>query len=128
MLLDIMNYREPLPEGCPPSEADEIDSERSVYRLVPSDPPTAQAFRSRRAEEPSGVFDVSECLACGVSVYAEISDCAKTRKLPRFRSMLVCRVRLGAGAGRIQQTFKPSHHTWWPMAEYDILGNCEVQQ
>jgi len=24
--------------------------------------------------------------------------------------------------------FEPSHHTWWPFANFDILANCEVEQ
>jgi hypothetical protein len=46
-------------------------------------------------------------------------------KLPCLRGSRVCAVRLGAGAGRLLQTFRPSHHTWWPFAAFDILGHCE---
>lgn len=46
-------------------------------------------------------------------------------KLPALRGKRICRVQLMAGAGRIRQTGKPSHHTWWPLADFDILGHCE---
>ena len=59
-----MNYREPLPEGCPPDDAEEITAPRVVYRLVRNDPPTSYDFRSQRAESPRRVFRrVSECQA-----------------------------------------------------------------
>lgn len=125
-----MSYREPLPEGCPPIDATEITDERVVFRLVASNPPTNSDFRSQRAERPAAVFPpgISECLARGLSVHTERNDSEKLRLLPRFRRRaLVCRVRIKAGAGRIQQTFQPSHQTWWPLASFDILAECEIQ-
>jgi len=122
-----MSYREPLPEGCPPAEAEEVNAERVVYRLVRGHPPGLDDFRSQRAERPQGVFrGVSECLARGLSVHSQRADSEKTRKLPRFKNSFVCRLRLANGAGRIQPTFQPSHHTWWPLASFDILGHSEV--
>lgn len=122
-----MNYREPLPGGCPPAESEEITAEREVFRLVSANPAVLDDFRSQRAERPRAVFrGVPECLACGVSVHAERPASEKMRKLPRFKNSLVCRVRLVNGAGRIQQTFQPPHHTWWPLAAFDILSHCEV--
>jgi len=121
-----MSYREPLPEGCPPAEADEVKAVREVFRLVQGNPPTDVDFRSQRAERPSAVFQVTECQARGLSVFADRRDCERARRLPILKSRLVCRVELSAGAGRIQQTGRPSHHTWWPLAAFDILGHCEV--
>ena len=122
-----MSYRDPLPEGCPPDAAEEIGTERIVFRLVESDPPTALDFLSQRQEKPERIFaGVSECQARGLSVFAERPDAAKALKLPRLRNRKICRVVLPAGAGRIQQTSKPSHHTWWPLAAFDILANCMV--
>lgn len=120
-----MYYREPLPESCPPAEAEEIAKAREVYRLVRTNPPTLDDFRSQRAEKPDAVFsNVDECRARGLSVYANRADCEKTLKLSRFRRHQICKVTLNEGAGRIQQTFQPSHHTWWPLAGFDILAHC----
>lgn len=122
-----MYYRESLPEGCPPAEAEEIAKVREVYRLVRSNPPTLDDFRSQRAEKPEAVFGgVDECRARGLSVYANRADCDKTLKLPRFRRHHACKVELGEGAGRILQTGQPSHHTWWPLAGFDILAHCSM--
>jgi hypothetical protein len=123
-----MSYREPLPEGCPPDAAEEIAAPREVFRLVRNTPPTMDDFRSQRAEKPRAIFQVSECQARGLSVFADRQDAeAKVLKLPRFRGCFVCRVTLQAGAGRIQQTFQPSHHTWWPLAAFDILAHGRVE-
>ncbi len=124
-----MNYREPLPDGCPPQEADDITAERMVFRLVRTTPVTSQDFQSQRAEKPDRQFPgISECRARGLSVFADRHDAReKALKLPRFRGYLVCRVALQPGAGHIQQTFQPSHHTWWPPADFEILEHCEVE-
>lgn len=124
-----MNYREPLPDGCPPAEAGEIVDERVVFRLVATNPATGDDFRSQRAERPDAIFPPrnTECIARGVSVHADRRDSEKARRLPRFRHALICRVRLMAGAGTIQQTFEPSHHTWWSLATFDILAHCQIE-
>lgn len=107
----------------------EIASEQVVFRLVKTRPATQEDFRSQRAERPSATFkNVTECQALGLSVFTERSDAVeKARRLPKFRGFQVCKVRLAAGAGRIQQTFQPSHHTWWPLATFDILAHCEME-
>lgn len=124
-----MSFMEPLPDACPPAESEEVLTERVVYRLVRGNPPGLSDFRSQRAERPNAVFkEVSECLACGVSVQADRSECERLSKLPNLRGRMICCVRMVGGAGRIMQTFNnPSHHTWWPYATYDILSHCEVE-
>lgn len=124
-----MNYREPLPAQCPPDAAEEITVEREVFRVVKTDPPTEDDFRSQRAMKPEAVFHgVSECQARGVSVFSDRRDGEKLLKLPRLRSGLLATVRLVPGAGRIQKTSTHSHHTWWPFADFDILAHCGKTQ
>ena len=66
-----MAYREELPAQCPPDGAEEITAEREVFRVVKTDPPTEDDFRSQRAMKPDAVFqDVSERLAKGLSVFS----------------------------------------------------------
>ncbi len=123
-----MSYRELLPTGCPPEAAEEIIGKKEVFRLVRTQPPTLADFNSQRAEKPQAVFHgVTECQALGLSVFTVRQDSEKALKLPGLRGRFVCRVRLGAGAGRIQQTGRPSHHTWWPLAEFDILAHSAVE-
>jgi hypothetical protein len=123
----LMSYREELPEDCPPEAAEEIAAAREFFRLVRTSSPTLDDFRSQRAENPQAVFNISECLARGLSVFAVRQDSEKALKLPRLRGRRICRVKLKTGAGRIRQTGRPSHHTWWPLAAFDILAHCEVE-
>lgn len=122
-----MSYREPLPEGCPPEAAEEIAAPREVFRLVRGNPPTADDFKSQRAEKPEAVFHVSECQARGLSVFTDRPDSERALKLPTLRGRLICRLKLETGAGHIQQTGRPSHHTWWPLAAFDVLAHCGVE-
>jgi hypothetical protein len=124
-----MSYRDPLPEGCPPDTAEEIAAPKAVFRLVRTDPPTPADFLSQRQEKPGQVFrGVTECQACGVSIFADGRDAeVKALKLPSLKNRKICRVTLSLGAGRVQQTFQPSHHTWWPLAKFDILAHCGVE-
>ena len=97
-----------------------------VFRLVRYDPPRGCDFKSQRAEKPSNVFNVSECRARGLSVSTRAEEAELLLKLPTMRGRLVCEVKLDKGAGKIQQTGKPTHYTWWPFETYDILENCLV--
>lgn len=122
-----MTFREPLPENCPPVEAENVLATRIVFRLVRTCPPTLDDFRSQREEKPNAVFHVTECQARGLSVHADRSDSEKATKLTALRGRLVCQVRLEVGAGAIQQTGRRSHYTWWPSADFDILAHCDKE-
>jgi len=123
-----MHYREPLPEQCPPETAEDIVSSREVFRLVRSNPPIEEDLRSQRAEKPWRSFEgISECQARGLSVFVERKESEEALKIPSLRGRLVCRVGLDAGAGRLQQTGRASHYTWWPLADFDILPHCTVE-
>ena len=102
---------------------------REVYRLVRSNPPQNDDFRSQREMKPNAVFkEISECQTRGLSVFSNRDVCDKTMKLPSFKKCqhYVCKVILDKGAGRIQQTGQPLHHTWWPLAGFDILTHCYI--
>ena len=94
-----------------------------MFRLVRTLPPAESDFRSQRAERPGRAFSgVSECQACGLSVFLEHGDAEKKLRLPKLRGRKICRLVLDAGAGYIEKTGRGSHHTWWPLAEYNILA------
>ena len=122
-------YREPLPADCPPPEAEEIIRPRLVFRLVQSDPPADRDFQSQRALNPERPYRrVTECQARGLSVFSDRRDAEARLKRRNLRGMRLCQVFLSAGAGYIQQTgdHSPTHYTWWPLAEFNILPNCQV--
>ena len=121
-----VEFRDELPEKCPPGGVQEIAAETTVYRIVRNNPPTSDDFRSQRQEQPNAAFSVDECLARGLSVWADQVAAAQRLRLPKFRNARVCRLKLTAGAGKIMQTFKPEHRTWWPYRTYDPTTCCEV--
>ena len=109
-----MEYRDALPAGCPPDEAEEIAATTDIYRLVRNNPPSADDFLSQQSLNPSRSFGSAGCMARGLSVRRTKSACELMLKLPRFTGASVCLVRLMPGHGRIQQTGKAQHYTWWP--------------
>lgn len=123
-----MPFLEPLPDGCPPADAEEILEPRVVFRVVRNNPATDDDFRSQRAENPKRNFNVCECVARGLSILDNFSDASQLLKLPRYKKGRVSRVTLVGGAGRIKQTFKRPHYTWWPLAAFHILENCQIVQ
>ena len=68
--------------------------------------------------------NVSECQARGLSVHDDITEARALLNARKFRGGIVCQVNLDYGAGYIQHTGRPSHFTWWPLADYDIPANC----
>lgn len=121
-----MTFREPLPEGCPPYEAEELTGLCTVFRFVRGDPPTVFDFRSQRAQKPINQFSVPECQARGLSVFSDFGKAKKQLKRPTLKGMLLCEVTLDKGAGYILRTGRQSHFTWWPLANFDIVGNCQI--
>ena len=124
-----MCCREQLPENCPPTEATEITTAQWFYRLVETDPPAEGDFASWRARNPtkSRPPGRTECEVRGLSIYRHRSDVERQLKIPKFQGHRIGTVRLEAGAGRIQRTGRGSHHTWWPLAAFDILDHCAVE-
>ena len=125
---DTLEYREPLPDDCPPADAVEIVEPLIMYRLVRGNPPGRDDFRSQRAMNPGFEYEDAdtECRANGVSVFVSLEIVNRRRRRRNLRGLLICEVVLDRGAGRILKTGSEAHYTWWPFAEYDILANCQV--
>ena len=123
---EYVTFREPLPDGCPPREAEEITDTKVVFRLVRTDTPDDSDFWSKRAERPNNQFSVPECQARGLSVYSQVKDARKQLKIPTLKGMLICQVTLDRGSGYILRTGRRAHFTWWPLADFDILDNCQL--
>ena len=121
-----MTFREHLPEECPPNEAEEIAQVQVVFRLVRTDPPTDSDFFSQRAEKPNNQFNLPECQARGLSVFSEVREAEKLLKLRHLKAMLICQLTLDKGAGYMLRTGHRSHFTWWPLADYHVLNNCQM--
>ena len=99
-----MNYREPLPEDCPPETAEEITAPRLVYRLVRHTTPTDADFRSQRAEKPYlELRNITECQARGLSVFANRTDAERRSKSGQLLGTMVCEVTLSQGQDASQK-------------------------
>lgn len=122
-----MTFREPLPAGCPPEEAERITGSRTVYRIVRCDPPADHDFQSQRALNPDQVFGgVTECQVRGLSVFDDIKTARSLLASSKFRGWAICQVNLTNGSGYIQRTGRRNHFTWWPLANFEILVCCVV--
>ena len=126
---DKKQYREELPDGCPPKNADEILGEVICYRLVHNMPPNDEDFRSQRALHPNQDFDIPECQVRGLSVFIRAADARRRSRTGRnLRGTKVAKMTLTQGAGYLKKTGTRSHHTWWPYKQFDVLANCEVME
>ena len=78
---------------------------------------------------PDRIFrDVSECITRGLSVTTDLDDAFQKSRARNLRGTCICQISLDDGAGYIEQTGTPPHHTWWPLAAFDILANCKVAE
>ena len=125
MMPESQQYREELPDDCPPADAYAPLNGLRVFRLVASFPPGEDDFRSYRSLNPASVVGVPECQTRGRSVYTNADDAEKRRKLPKLKNLMTCAVSLNPSSGKLKQTGQPSHHTWWPSAHFRVLENCE---
>ena len=119
-------FRESLPPDCPPDDAEVVSSGLVVYRLVAKATPTEGDFDSERAKYPNKKFNTDECHALGVSVFTDCQDAGRILKLPLHIGERICSVLLEQDSGYIHPNGRYSHNTWWPLADYDILGSSRV--
>ena len=116
-------FLETLPSDCPPQAAEGIDRPMVVYRLVTSDPPTMEDFRSKNDKNPNNPFVADKCKASGLSVFEKKSD---VKKKMRRRDSKIWRFTLQNGDGIIIRDKKSSHCTWWPYANWNKLRDGQV--
>ena len=122
-------WSENLPESCPPEEAYQCNGE-SFYRLVAGDPACESDFFSHRKLYPTKAFQVDECRARSVSVFASKVKADAMRKKPSFknRDTVIARVTIYPKDGLVLQTgLQKEHYSWWRTTAYDILEATILQ-
>lgn len=126
-----IKYRDPLPEGCPPDEAEVIAEKRVLYHFTfePIDPDND--FRSQRQKQPGAMRNDprDECNARGLTMWDDLGVARGELKNMQRRfgdrpsggiwaARRICRVELNDGAGATLKTYRDHHWTWWPAAGY----------
>lgn len=118
------------PDNTPPQEATPTNGQS--FRLVDSNPPTRDDFRSTIEETPHRNFrdEMTKICACGTSQFGKLEDIQKKRKLfPKLRNKLIAEGQLEPAHGKMLNTFEPSHHTVWyrltaqPQFNFSVLEN-----
>lgn len=118
-------YKEELPDGCPPLDAEEINSV-VFYRLVATLPPTDQDFLSLKALNPSKP-QRHECEARALSVFVKLEGAHAALKLPTQRGKKVAKLTLGSNTGKHKRTFsREHHHSWWVYSHCNPITHCEA--
>lgn len=116
-LLEHSVWFEPLPEQCPPADAQEMDGSVKLYRVVINNPVNSEDFTSQRFCKPNKVFQppVSECIARAVSLYDNLEGARKVKKLPIYKEVgRIIEVVLGKTDGVAKCTnHTTGHYSWW---------------
>ena len=121
-----MVFADTLPDECPPSSAKELNATIYVFRIVESNPPTFQDFKSYWNLWPEKRSKWPECKAKSLSVFDSRKKCEEMLKLTRFKGQMACKVAVNPGAGMIDKTGRDGHISWWVANGYDPLQHCEV--
>jgi hypothetical protein len=106
-----MKFPTHFPNQCPPATAS--DATGDPFRLVDNNPPTASDFISYHLLGKK--YDKAKhCEACGLSVFVREEDVRQFLKaIPFFRKKHVAKGTVAADWGKVAQTGRFSHHTWW---------------
>lgn len=118
-----MEYREDLPDGCPPDTAK--PQTRRLYRLIQSFPPSESDFNSqwREREDKREEWKDTECKAKGLSLFISPRVARQKAAKKRMSRRDVCVVNLTPDSGPVKQTSNV-HFTWWPLKDCNILALC----
>jgi hypothetical protein len=98
------------PQNCPPPDAGSVES--TYYRIVKSNPPTDDDFRSyaelglvRKGTDP--------CVLCGLSVYDTLEAAINARSNFPILGDQIARGSLTDDHGKMKKG-RAHHWTWWP--------------
>lgn len=120
-----MQFRENLPEQCPPAEARCPKSGELVYRLGHnsngySDDDFLSHWQLNPGKHGSYSTRPGECQAKSLSIFLKEADVIQARKLPTLKRMQsILRIKLDPTDGQLMQTSRPSHHSLWLSCTFD---------
>jgi len=113
-----MPYWEPLPEQCPPAEAEDIAID-IAYRVVFTNPPKQEQFASLKAlgrDMPPGT---DECRFASCSLWSCPTQVRKIAGLPKVRiqNPLIAELQIAQGSGT--SITKNKHIDFWIYDSFD---------
>ncbi|MEX1362374.1 MAG: hypothetical protein AB1Z98_04565 [Nannocystaceae bacterium] len=108
---------------CPPEGARPCNG--MVFRLAKAAPPEADDFLT--AAEQGKHRRADACLRCGLSVFVSRDAAEHLRDLYPKLGTFIARAHLDEGRGKLEQTNRPPHHTWWPNEEVPRHQGFEVK-
>ena len=111
--MKIHEWKEDLPEQCPPLTAIEVEN-FICYRAVNGNPATPKDFFSQRRLSPKAAFkNVTECVTRACSVFTSIESLKeRTLRLPKFKNALVDELCLQPKDG-VVEIGRNGHCSWW---------------
>ena len=112
------SYLEELPESCPPADASR--QMLTAYRIVEQFPPAEADFHSQRKKFPTRVFSLDECTVRACSVFDNVFDIGKKKKLLVNRKIV--KFTIFPQDGMVKKTLSHGHHSWWVSGELDFSG------
>lgn len=118
-----MGYMEPLPPQCPPADA--VDCEHNVaFRIVFSNPPTADDFKSRAANGDPTPPGVTDCRNASCSFSVDVAKLRNQAGLPKFRAKnpKIASVSIAIGSGRSHTNIKTKHIDFWMYDTFDPVS------
>jgi hypothetical protein len=127
----VADFREHLPEGCPPKEAEPADG-GIFYRLVIAEALDHRAFLSEQERGLTCPAHDKACQWAGVSLCRTRDDIEVPRKIsPRkFAKARIARGTLTADLGVTQHTPRvkfQSHTTYWPFESAEPWRYFEIE-
>lgn len=125
------NFVAGTPAHCPGNAADEVDA--VLFRACDTVPPTLEDVtshahsvlpRKNRKAKPE------ECRSWGLSCWHSLDDVRHDMKL--FEEWLpkkhIHKFSVRKSDGRLEQTGRPTHHTYWPYAGVNLLSRMLLVQ
>jgi len=117
-----VSYHETLPESCPEEGAQPVDN-GVFFRLISTNPAADADFHSHKKLGiwPGAFKNVSECIACAISIWNDLTACETLQKLPKNKSKSIAKITLNTTDGEVKQTGgNANHHSWWRADTFEI--------
>lgn len=114
--------------NCPPSNAEQ--TEAVFFRACDSNPPTEEDFISHAESllpRKRNRADSANCAHWGLSGWISHEEAKHAQAVfdwlkPKF----IFSTKISTASGRLLQTGRPSHYTFWPCHDFNLLISAEL--